>query len=112
MKTQKPGSVMLLVIASMLLIAGCQSNQPTLNSGHQYFAKKQYAEAFHALMPAAAAGHADAQYAVGYMYYYGYGIGRDPELAEYWLRSAAKQNQTKAIDALSLIDRAKYYSTK
>ena len=49
-----------------------------------------------ALLMAAVAGNASAQYAIAWRYRMGIGIEKDPERADYWLQRAAEQGQEDA----------------
>lgn len=100
-------TIKIFSLAFLLTLSACATSRHAALEGQHYFNKHAYPQAFKALLPAAKHGDADAQYALGYMYYYGYGIGRDVKLAEYWFREGAKQGQGKAIAALSMIDNAK-----
>lgn len=48
-------------------------------------------------------GNPDAQYALGYMYYYGINTIQDKDIATLWIERAAKQGQPLARQALKLI---------
>lgn len=50
-------------------------------------------------------GNIQAQYAVGYLFYYGIGIQRDPVQAVKWFQRAAKFGNVSAINALQSIQR-------
>ncbi len=52
---------------------------------------------------AAMEGDGDAQYALGYMYYYGYGVCRNPCEAKYWLDQAGKKGHQEAMQAMELL---------
>jgi DamX protein len=52
---------------------------------------------------AADAGDPDAQYALGYMYYYGKHVPQNNQIALNWMRRAAVQGQEQAIKALALL---------
>ena len=56
------------------------------------------------LLYAANYGNADAQYAIGYMYFNGLGTPVDDVLAIHWLQAAAKQHNHQAILALATIN--------
>lgn len=56
------------------------------------------------IQSAAENGSADAQYALGYMYYYGIGTVRDQQTAELWIERSAAQGQPLAKKAWSLIN--------
>lgn len=53
---------------------------------------------------AAENGNADAQYALGYMYYYGIDTVQDRETGELWIQRSAAQGQPLAKKAWSLIN--------
>lgn len=60
-------------------------------------------QALHALSLLATDGDANAQYALGYIYYQGQQVPRNITLARGYFEAAAKQGNTKAIQALSRI---------
>lgn len=49
-------------------------------------------------------GDADAQYALGYMYFYGINTVQDEYAGVAWMRAAAGQGQTSAIKATNMLD--------
>jgi septal ring-binding cell division protein DamX len=51
-------------------------------------------------------GDADAQYSLGYRYYYGIGVRQDMQASSNWLKQAASQGQPQARQALTLIRQA------
>ena len=55
------------------------------------------------IQQAAENGNADAQYALGYMYYYGINTAKDRETATLWIQRAAAQGQPLAKKAWDLI---------
>ncbi len=54
----------------------------------------------------AQSGDADAQYALGYRYYYGIGVKQNTESSLSWMTQAASQGQKQALQALRLIKQA------
>ena len=56
-------------------------------------------------------GDADAQYALGYMYFYGIGTVRDSKAAEGWIRKSAAQGQPLAVRALKIMYGDRYTGT-
>ncbi len=50
-------------------------------------------------------GDADAQYALGYMYYYGSGVKQNKQLGVQWIKRSALQGQVLAKQALPMISR-------
>lgn len=73
--------------------------------GKSMFEKGYYKKAMKELLPLAANGNAEAQYAVGYMYYYGYGVTKDIESGTFWIKRSAKQQFKPAQKALSIISK-------
>lgn len=71
--------------------------------GMRCFQNQNYRMAFLKLKPAAYKGQPDAQYAVGYMYYYGQGIVEDRKKAWYWIHRAALAGQPDAIQAEAIL---------
>lgn len=92
----------------LALLGGCQHD---VQPGQAYFASScssnPYLMKYHCsierIQQEAERGSADAQYALGYMYYYGISTVRDEETAELWIRRSALQGQPLAKRALSLI---------
>ena len=85
---------------------GANSPQMTgqFQQGKSAFATGNYTQAFNNLLPVAKAGNPDAQYAVGYMYYYGKGVVENKQMASYWMGKAAAQGQPAANKALTAIN--------
>jgi TPR repeat protein len=78
-------------------------NSINLREGISSFKKQNYRSAFVRLMPEAEKGNCDAQYAVGYMYYYGEGVTEDKKNARKWIIRAAEGGQKDAIAAAKLL---------
>lgn len=74
-----------------------------LQQGERFFEVGYYKRAMRLLLPLASDGNAQAQYAVGYMYYYGYGVAQDPEIGSFWIQRAANRGYPQAIKALQII---------
>lgn len=89
-------------------LAGCLTEQQFLTekyqSGKQNFIQHHYRKAFEDLMPVAKAGNPDAQYAIGYIYYYGKGMLENHHEARYWMTLAARQGNVPAQRALKLLN--------
>lgn len=108
----------ILFVAAGLLLGACATQSPSahktasanhahsptadaqLASARRSFEAGRYVEAMHLLRPLAKAGNADAQYTLGYLYFYGYGTNRNPDEARLWIRRAAAQGNRRAITAL------------
>lgn len=95
----------LLFISICIFLQGCVSPKMSqeVQLGKILFSDGEYKSAFRRLMPAAVCGNAQAQYAVGYMYYYGYGVAHDTESGLFWMDKAAAQGYKPAIKALQKI---------
>jgi TPR repeat protein len=93
---------LIMVLLSLgSLLSGCGTfNQVNLNEGIHSFQVQDYRHAFIRLKPAAERGQPDAQYAIGYMYYYGQGVVENHEKALEWIKRAAAAGQPDAIEAL------------
>jgi TPR repeat protein len=72
--------------------------------GRRYFESGFYKRAMHELLPLACDGNSEAQYAVGYMYYYGYGVAQDTDVGYFWIQRSADQGFSPAIQALATIN--------
>lgn len=94
-------AVFIICVASIL--SGCLSGRMNFAEGIKSFQVQDYRQAFIRLMPSAKAGNVEAQYAIGYMYYYGYGVIEDRRKAWYWIRCAAKAGQVDALQAIRLL---------
>ncbi len=93
----------LVVICCMLMSCASSRLSQELQAGKQSFESGSYKEAFHQLLPLAVNGKKEAQYAVGYMYYYGYGVAEDSESGIFWMTKAADQCYEPAVKALQII---------
>ena len=99
----------LLLIGSLsVYLVGCASlvkvkDDHDLATGAYYFEHGYYKHAMRYLLPPACDGNPKAQYAVGYMYYYGYGVAQDTDVGYFWIDKAARNHDPKAIEAEALI---------
>jgi TPR repeat protein len=78
-------------------------NSINLKEGIQSFRVQDYRKAFIRLKPEAEKGQRDAQYAVGYMYYYGQGVVESRKKAWFWINQAASLGQPDAVAAVHLL---------
>lgn len=92
--------VILLMVIS--LIGGCRN--VNLSEGIESFRAQDYRKAFIRLKPEAEKGQPDAQYAIGYMYYYGQGVVEDRKLAWFWINKAASVRQPDALAAVQILN--------
>lgn len=98
------GRLLFIVIMSGGLLA-CASTRLSqeLQAGKISFEGGYYKQAFHQLLPIAVQGRSEAQYAVGYMYYYGYGVALDEDTGIFWMRKAAEKHYAPAMTALETL---------
>lgn len=94
-------NVLVFIVVSFL--SGCVTNGINLREGIRSFQVQDYRQAFIRLKPEADKGQADAQYAIGYMYYYGQGVVEDRKKAWYWITAAAKAGQADAQQAVKIL---------
>lgn len=87
-----------------IILSDCVKNND-LDEGIHQFQLQNYREAFIRLKPLADHGQPDAEYAIGYMYYYGEGVTEDRRRAWYWINHAAKKGQVDAIRAVKLLSK-------
>lgn len=73
--------------------------------GKSMFQDGYYKRALKQLLPLAAEGNMEAQYAVGYMYYYGLGTTQDTDSGYFWIKRSADQKFQPAMNALVIVDK-------
>jgi len=95
-------SLLVLVLSGLMLAC---SSQLRLQQGIVSFKNQNYRQAFIRLKPEAVKGNRDAQYAVGYMYYYGQGVIENKKEAIKWITLSANQGQGQAITALKVLNK-------
>ena len=111
MKTSPLLSFAILCSGALLLNAcSTQNNEQKLinkevSAGKINFAQGQYPLAFTDLLPAAEKGDKQAQYAVGYMYYYGKGTTQNIYEAKKWFEKSAQQGDPNAKKALAIVNK-------
>lgn len=95
-------AVLVLVITSSLM-TGCITPQVRLAKAKQSFEEQNYRQAYHRLKPLAERGMPDAQYALGFQYYYGLGVMENKPLGIQWIEKAAAGGSQEAVRALTLM---------
>ena len=98
--------ISLICLLSLSLTACATTSLKTrseLQQGKRYFEAGYYKRTMHQILPLAVDGNAEAQYTVGYMYYYGYGVAQDTDVGYFWIKRAADQNFPPAIKAMKLM---------
>lgn len=98
-----------IIVFMSLLLQACASTrlhyqfQEGMQNAKRSFDSGNFKEAFCRLLPLAVAGCAEAQYALGYLYYYGYGVSEDTISGLFWIEESAKRGYPPAIKALSVL---------
>ncbi|MCW8410018.1 sel1 repeat family protein [Legionella sp. PATHC035] len=95
--------LLIVVIFISNLVACATTNAINLREGIDSFRVENYRKAFIRLKPIAERGQPDAQYAVGYMYYYGKGVVEDRKKAWFWINAAANLGQPDAKEAVRIL---------
>jgi septal ring-binding cell division protein DamX len=108
-----------LGLAVLFTFFGCQpAKRSPLSQVHQtenlcerYPFLKAYQCSFDRVQFAARHGDANAQYALGYLYYYGVGVLSNEKLAIQWIQAAASRGNLSAKRALTLLSNGKQVSS-
>ena len=95
--------VLWVVMGTSLSLTGCMMSGLSLREGIKSFQVQDYRQAFILLKPEAEKGQPEAEYAVGYMYYYGQGVVEDRNKAWYWISRAAQAGQPDAQLAVKIM---------
>ena len=107
MKYATSAKLLIAALAGCMLVACSNKSHETqppaqnhyVNAGHHVLGLSQ-------LQRLARKGDADAQYALGYRFYYGIGVKQDQSKSLTWLSQSASQGQIQARQALALIHHA------
>lgn len=94
----------IITLSAAVTLVACSSAY-NLREGIESFRAQDYRKAFIRLKPEAEKGQPDAQYAVGYMYYYGQGVVEDRQKAWLWINKAASFGQPDAVVAVKLLQK-------
>ena len=94
-----------LAAALCLGLGACAtSTDDYLSTAQNSFVKQNYGVTFNALVAAARSGDPRAQYALGYLYYYGMGTQANTVTAIKWISAAANEGLPAAKKALATIN--------
>jgi len=94
--------IAILISISLVACASVQIKQE-LQVGKRTFESGDFKLAFEQLMPLAVKNCAEAQYAVGYMYYYGMGVQRHTQSGLFWIERSTNQLFPPAVKALQVM---------
>jgi TPR repeat protein len=111
MSYRKLAKILQIVTLSALSLVGCATNKShpsgkvSMKDAKASYQAGNYAEAIQQLHPLAEAGNPDAQYSLGYLYFYGKGVTEDRATGAMWIRKAATKGQRTAIRALEQLEK-------
>ena len=91
------------VAAVLLAVATLAAGGGDYESGRAAYERGNYAEALAQWLPLAERGHAEAQYGVGRLYYYGRGVDQDFAEAARWYLAAAEQGHARSQTNLGIL---------
>lgn len=92
-----------VALMGVLALSGCSHDSGANHNHAPGFSAKNYGLTYEQVREAAQDGDADAQYALGYMYYYGQNVTRNGKQARFWIAKSAAQNHQQAIKALRMM---------
>ena len=104
--------VTVISFLALILLSSCATTAPSLNQAKTNFGQHNYGAAFKQTSELAKQGNAEAQYALGYLYYYGLGTFQDQDLARKWISAAAKQGYQPAEQAFTMLTSTNKASTR
>jgi TPR repeat protein len=101
--------LLLGMLPGLITLNGCSTTPDSaevdetaaiLKEAHLAYNTKAYNKVFQLIFPLAAAGNDQAQYTLGYLFYYGLGVDKSEQQAMHWIQQAAAQGNKKAQRAL------------
>lgn len=97
-----------VILASSALLFACSNKPAVMNDQASACADNPFLQKYNCditqVQQAAEQGNADAEYALGYMYYYGVDTTQDTQTALIWIKRSAEQGQPLAVKALKMLD--------
>jgi septal ring-binding cell division protein DamX len=108
----------LLTLSGFIFLAACSttpdkettvreetSQDIIFNKAKEAYLSRNYKVASALFSNLAEKGHADSQYSLGYMYYYGNGVSKNLKQATHWFNLSAAQGNSNAATALATIQK-------
>lgn len=100
------------LIASISTLAACAPHyRSSFVTAQHDFSHQNYGRAYDEVIVPAHHGNRAAMYALGYLYYYGLGVPRDPDMGRIWIQHAADCGYPPAITAFREITIMKHEQT-
>lgn len=103
MKQMNKALVFTWVFALLIQPMISSAQDVSLEQGLQHVRAQDYLSALRHFQLLAARGDAAAQYNLGLMYLHGLGVPTDQAHALRWMKAAARQGYTKAVQQLSVL---------
>lgn len=98
--------IKICLLMFVFVISACATHQ-ALEKGMVSFKALDYRRAFIILKPLARKNVPEAEYAIGYMYYYGQGVVEDKKRGRMWINRAAFHGEPRAVTAMIVLNRDK-----
>lgn len=98
-----------IIVLLILPLCACYLTVTTVERSNLFYGKRLFDEglyrrAMNILLPLACDGNPEAQYAVGYMYYYGYGVAQDTDVGCFWISRSASKGYPPAQVAIHILN--------
>lgn len=100
--------ISVLLAISGAALSGCQFMPGFSDPAMEEFVRGDYIRAYAKLETRARLGDTSAQYAVGYMNYYGLGVAENRDLALNWFRVSARYGYQPAQQAIRILTHREY----
>ena len=100
------------MLFAILSIAACSGGHWSIASPRNNFLQGSYQYTYQPLLILANQNVAEAQYALGYLFFYGKGVHYDPLRAKQWIDKAKTQHYGPAIKAEEIISTTTHHDTK
>jgi formylglycine-generating enzyme required for sulfatase activity len=94
--------ILLVAVVAVLMMAACgPSPEELVRQGKEHYDNDNYTEAMACFQKAAEKGNAEAEYHIGELYDYGFGVDEDDEIAADWYKKSAEKGYAEAQDRLA-----------
>lgn len=97
----------IIILLLGLFLTACESfTTANMIAVQKNYENEDFETAAQQLQKLSEQGNPDAQYALGYMYYYGKGVPESTIMAKYWIAQSARAGNPSAVEALNLLQRS------
>lgn len=91
--------VLFILLILTMVLQGCASHGKAKQNLTANYASGNYRLVYNQLSKLAESGDPEAQYGVGYLYFYGIGVPQDHDTARYWIHRSMAAGYPPAIEA-------------